>query len=179
MGQGQALIVIDMQRGFLEAGNPLFCGAPAQRIIGPVSRLIAEELQKETALFFSADTHEPDDEEFKIFPPHCIRGDKQTEIIPELAGYLPQATLIEKHRYSAFFDTDLEKRLQENNSDRLIVCGVCTDICVLHTVADARNRDYQVTVLENCVSSFDTEAHEFALQHMERILGARILKGNP
>lgn len=54
------------------------------------------------------------------------------------------------------------------------MCGVCTDICVLHTAADARNRDYPVEVPADCVASFDARAHQWALRHMERILGARI-----
>jgi len=57
----------------------------------------------------------------------------------------------------------------------LIVAGVCTDICVLHTVADARNRDYPVEVVEAAVASFDPEAHQFALEHMKMILGARVV----
>ena len=44
----------------------------------------------------------------------------------------------------------------------------------MHTVADARNRDYAVDVPTDCVASFDPEAHANALQHMERILGARL-----
>ena len=54
------------------------------------------------------------------------------------------------------------------------MCGVCTDICVLHTAADARNRDYAVEVPTDCVASFDPQAHQWALQHMERVLGARL-----
>ncbi|MBT9143415.1 MAG: Nicotinate phosphoribosyltransferase pncB2 [Dehalococcoidia bacterium] len=62
---------------------------------------------------------------------------------------------------------------------KLIVCGVCTDICVLHTVADARNRDYTVEVPTDCVASMDQRAHRFALDHMERILGAKLIPPTP
>jgi nicotinamidase-related amidase len=44
----------------------------------------------------------------------------------------------------------------------------------LHTVADARNRDYEVEVPIDCVASFDEKAHRFALEHMEKILGAKL-----
>jgi nicotinamidase/pyrazinamidase len=80
--------------------------------------------------------------------------------------------VIPKTRYSAFFNTTLENRLAKLMPDKLIVCGVCTDICVCHTVADARNRDYEVEVPVDCVASFNEEAHRFALEHMERVLGA-------
>jgi len=56
----------------------------------------------------------------------------------------------------------------------LIICGVCTDICVLHTVADAYYRGYELEVRRDCVASFDNEAHAFALRHMEQVFGARI-----
>ena len=57
----------------------------------------------------------------------------------------------------------------------VIVCGVCTDICVLHTAADARNRDYPVEVPTDCVASYDPNAHEWALRHIEKVLGARLV----
>ncbi|MDQ2785346.1 MAG: isochorismatase family protein, partial [Chloroflexota bacterium] len=58
--------------------------------------------------------------------------------------------------------------------DGLTILGVCTDICVMHTVADARNRDYAVVVPADCVATFDPAAHHFALDHMRRVLGATV-----
>ncbi|HDL85772.1 MAG TPA: isochorismatase family protein, partial [Candidatus Acetothermia bacterium] len=57
---------------------------------------------------------------------------------------------------------------------KVTVCGVCTDICVLHTVADAYYRGYDIEVRHDCVASFDNDAHAFALRHMAQIFGARI-----
>jgi len=170
-----AVIVVDMQRGFLEEGYPLYCGEGARKIIPNVRRLLEEELARGSTLFFTADTHDPDDKEFQMFPPHCVRGTEEVEIIPELKEFVAKGTVIPKRRYSGFFDTDLEERLAALKPDKLIVCGVCTDICVMHTVADARNRDYVVEVPKDCVASFDPEAHSFALKHMEKILGAKVV----
>ena len=72
------------------------------------------------------------------------------------------------------FETDLAKRLVALNPEKVVVMGDCTDICVLHTVADLRNRDYRVEVPADCVASFDAEQHAWALDHMEKILGAQI-----
>ena len=69
-----ALSVIGMQRGFLEDGYPLFCGNAARGIIPSVKRLIERERRKGTPVFFTADAHGPDDKEFEIYPPHCVRG---------------------------------------------------------------------------------------------------------
>jgi nicotinamidase-related amidase len=123
-----AVLVIDMVRGFLEEGHPLYCGERARRIIPGVKHLLEQELARDAKVLFICDHHAPDDAEFKLFPPHCIAGTAEAELIPELAGY--QGEVIPKRRFSAFFDTPLEERLNELGPDRLIVCGVCTDICV-------------------------------------------------
>jgi len=166
------VLVIDMVRGFLEEGYPLYCGERARRIIPNVQRLLERELTQSSKVFFLCDHHAPDDPEFNMFPPHCIEGTAEAELIPELAKY--KGEIIPKRRFSAFFDTPLEGKLSQLKPEKLIVCGVCTDICVLHTVSDARNRDYEVEVPVDCVASFDEKAHHFALEHMEHTLGAKL-----
>jgi len=109
-----------------------------------------------------------------MFPPHCVKGSAECEVVPELQKYA--ATVITKQRYSSFFNTDLDDVLKKLKPQKIIVCGVCTNICVLYTVADARARDYMVEVPAYCVASFDMEAHAWALKHMEKVLGARIIK---
>jgi len=167
-----AVLVVDMVRGFLEEGYPLYCGGKARRIIPNVQGLLEQELAHGSTVFFLCDHHAPDDPEFKMFPPHCIEGTAEAELIPELAHY--QGEVIPKRRFSAFFDTPLEGKLSQLKPERLIVCGVCTDICVLHTVADARNRDYEVEVPVDCIASFNEMAHRSALEHMERTLGVKL-----
>jgi len=168
----KAVLVVDMLRGFLEEGYPLYCGARARQIIPNVRGLLKQELAEGSKVFFVCDHHAADDPEFKMFPPHCIEGTAEAEVVPELAQY--PSEVIPKRRFSAFFDTPLEQKLSQLKPEKLIVCGVCTDICVLHTVADARNRDWKVEVPVDCVASFDERAHLFALEHMEKTLGAKL-----
>jgi nicotinamidase/pyrazinamidase len=167
-----AVLVVDMLRGFLEEGYPLYIGQEARSIIPNIRNLLERELAQGARLFFICDHHAPDDLEFKMFPPHCIEGTAEAEVIPELAGY--PGEVIPKRRYSGFFDTPLEQRLRELAPEKLIVCGVLTNICVMHTVADARNRDYEVEVPVDGVASPDEAAHRFALEHMEKVLGSRL-----
>ncbi len=56
-----------------------------------------------------------------------------------------------------------------------MLTGVCTNICVLYTAADARMRHYKVKVLKDGVASFDEQAHQFALQEMEKTLGVQLV----
>ncbi|MCK4387724.1 MAG: nicotinate phosphoribosyltransferase [Dehalococcoidia bacterium] len=170
----RAILVVDMLRGFLEEGHPLYCGAKARSIIPNIQKLLEQESRQGGKVFYLCDHHAPDDPEFKLFPPHCIEGTLEAEVIPELFQY--QGEIIHKRHFSAFYDTPLEEKLKELNPETLVVCGVCTDICVLHTVADARNRGYEVEIPVNCVASFDDKAHTFAMEHMEKVLGAKLVR---
>ena len=169
-----AVIVADMQRGFLSPEGTLYCGDAARDIIPRVRKLIEREAAEGSLIVFTVDTHQPNDKEFTIWPPHCIAGTSECEIIPELADLAARHVVLPKRRYSAFFDTDLERRLAEFGPERVIVTGACTDICVLHTVSDARDRDYAVEVPCDCVASFDAEGHAWALDYMRKILGAQV-----
>lgn len=170
-----AVIVVDMLRGFMEEGYALYCGPAARAIIPNVVNLVTRESKKGSAIFFIADSHLPDDREFEIFPSHCVADTIEADVIPELCQFA-SGNVITKQRYSGFFGTALDASLKKVNPVKVIISGVCTDICVLHTVADARNRDYSVEVPIDCVASFDEEAHRWALRHMEKVLGAKLTR---
>ena len=174
-----AVIVVDMLRGFFEEGYPLYIGEKACGIIRHIRRLLERELAQGSKVFFIGDQHDPDDLEFKIYPPHCVAGSVESEVIPELADY--PGEIIAKKRYSGFYNTRLDERQKQLQPDKLIVCGVATNICVLYTVVDARNRDYDVEVPTDCVASLNEAAHGFALEHMAKVLGARLttVEGTP
>jgi nicotinamidase/pyrazinamidase len=156
------VLVVDMVRGFCEEGHNLYVGATIREIIPRIRSLLQEEKANGSHIIFLCDTHDADDPEFKMFPPHCVRGTEEPGVIPELQEFAEE--VIPKRRYSGFFGTNLDQRLQELQPDKVIVVGDCTNICVLYTVADARN----------CVATFDAEAHKFALQQLKTVLGAEV-----
>ena len=96
-----AVLVTDMLRGFLEEGYPLYTGDKARRIIPNIQRLLERELAQGSTVFFICDHHDPDDLEFRMFPPHCIAGTVEAEVIPELTKY--PGEVIPKRRYSGFW----------------------------------------------------------------------------
>lgn len=171
------VIVADMVRGFCEEGHNLYVGPTIREIIPRIRELLKKEKEAGSHIIFLADTHDPDDLEFKMFPPHCIRGTQEPEVIPELKEFAEE--VIPKRRFSGFFETNLEQRLKELKPQKIIVVGDCTNICVFFTVADARARDYEVEVPADCVATFDPEAHEFALKEMESVLGAKVTQKSP
>jgi nicotinate phosphoribosyltransferase len=167
------VLVTDMLRGFMDEGRPLYCGANARRIIPNIQRLLEKEAKAGSRIFYICDHHDPDDPEFKMFPPHCIEGSTETEVIPDFSKF--PGEIIAKKRYSAFSGTDLAQKLQKLKPGKIMICGVCTDICVCHTAADARALDYNVEVPADGVASFNEKAHVYALEHMEKVLGVKII----
>ncbi|CAN5647569.1 MAG: cysteine hydrolase [Actinomycetota bacterium] len=176
----QALIVVDMQNGFLREGN--LASTDCLAVLPAVVREVDAALAAGQRVIFTADTHETDDREFDVFPTHCVRGTQEAQLVDELLGYLDRAEvhLLPKRRYSAMFETELEGLLHRFDIDEVRICGVCTDICVLHTTADLRNRDIAVTVAAEATATFDAPEHDAAaireqsLDHMAQILGARV-----
>ena len=176
----RALIVVDMQNGFLREGNLASedCLAVLPEVVGEVEAALAAG----DRVVFTADTHEVHDEEFAVFPEHCVRGSREAELVDELRPFLDheRAMLVAKRRYSAMFETELEGHLHRFDVDAVRICGVCTDICVLHTTADLRNRDLPVTVVAAATATFDAPEHpaeavkEQSLAHMAAILGATV-----
>jgi len=168
------VLVVDMLKGFLEPGHNLY-HADSRRIIPNALQLVEQEKAAGSEILFLADNHDPDDLEFQLFPVHCVIGTEETDVIPELVDYVTAANLVAKKRYSGFFNTDLADRLALLAPEKLLVCGVATNVCVMHTVSDARNRDYAVEVYSDCVSGPDPEAHSWALSHCQRVLGAKVI----
>ena len=169
------VLVVDMVKGFLEPGHNLYCGDESREIIPRVHGLLERERAAGSGILFISDHHDPDDLEFQVFPVHCVKGTSEPDVISELAEFVTEDNVIPKNRYSGFFNTPLEAMLADLKPEKIIICGVCTDICVLHTASDARNRDYAVEVPADCVASFDAEAHKWALGHLQKILGTAVV----
>lgn len=170
----KALLVIDMLFDFLDPGGALYVGEAGREIIPFVAQAVERSRREEELVIYLCDSHRPDDAEFRMFPPHCLVGTKGATVIPELSPH-PGDYVISKRRYSGFFGTDLDATLREHGVTELTCVGVCTNICVLYTAADARMLNYQVKVPQAGVASFDQAAHAFALQELAKTLGVEVV----
>lgn len=169
----KALLVIDMLNDFLLEGAPL--EVPKGREIIPALKGKIEEARKEgTSIIYICDSHDKDDEEFKVWPPHAISGTEGAEVIKELQPE-KKDYIIKKKRYSGFFGTELDVTLKKLGVEELIITGLVTNICVLYTTADAVMRSYQVTIPKDSVAALNEEEGQFALNQMKNILKAKII----
>jgi nicotinamidase/pyrazinamidase len=169
-----ALIVADMLNDFLDPQGALYVGPQAREIIPFIAGKITEIRAQGGVVIFTCDAHAPDDREFKLFPPHAVKGTWGARIIPELTP-APGDYQVEKTRYSAFSHTNLEELLRQMEVTEVHVVGVLTSICVLETVKELFDRDLPALVYRQGVADADPEAHRFALKQMQRVLGARVV----
>jgi biuret amidohydrolase len=178
-----ALVIIDMQRDFLEPGG--FGAALGndvsmlQAAVGPCRETLSAARAIGMLIIHTREGHRPD---LTDAPPHkvergdpatrigapgpmgriLVRGEPGHDIIPELYP-LPNEPVIDKPGKGAFYQTDLELMLKNRGIDTLFVCGVTTEVCVNTTVREANDRGFRCIVLSDCCASYFPKFHEAGL----------------
>jgi len=170
-----AIIIVDMQKDFCYEGGALYIGDTAKNAVEGIKSLLQRTSVPQEHWIFTQDWHRDDDPEFKIWPKHCVAGTDGAEIVDELE--VPEKShVVKKRRYSAFFSTDLDLYLRERDIATLIITGVVTNICVLHTAADAAMQGYAVVVPADCVAAISDYEQDYGIRHMKNVLNAKITK---
>ena len=157
-----ALIVVDMQNDFVAPGAPM--ETPAGRAMLPnLKRVIAFCREQGIHVIYTTHAHRRNGCDMGRFADlwtpirtraGLVDGEPGIEIYSELA---PQADeiVIKKHRYSAFYGTDLEIILRGWGVETVIIAGVTTENCCHATARDALFRDYKVVFLADATATFD------------------------
>jgi len=179
-----ALVIIDMQRDFLEPGG---FGAVLgndvsllRRTIVPIQGLLRAARVAGMTVIHTREGHRPD---LADLPPAkkargnlaigigdpgpmgriLVRGEPGHDIISELYP-LAGEPVVDKPGKGAFHATDLDAMLKNRSITQLIVCGVTTEVCVNTTVREANDRGYECIVVEDCVGSYFPEFQEMGLR---------------
>ncbi|HEX9445999.1 MAG TPA: isochorismatase family cysteine hydrolase [Candidatus Binatia bacterium] len=84
---------------------------------------------------------------------------------------LPSERIVNKHRYSAFINTDLNTVLRAKGIESVLVTGIATNVCVETTARDAYMFDYYVTLIGDCAAAYDRKSHEGTLENIRRHFG--------
>jgi nicotinamidase-related amidase len=82
--------------------------------------------------------------------------------------------VIDKHHFSGFFDTKLQQVLKKLNIKALIVVGLQAHICIAHTIADAYQWGYEITIPKDGICSFSKEIYRHSLKYFQKTYGAKI-----
>jgi biuret amidohydrolase len=178
-----ALIIIDMQRDFLEPGG--FGAAlgndvtQLHRAIAPCAALLAAARAAGLLVIHTREGHRPD---LSDYPPAkltrsppgmrigdpgpmgriLVRGEAGHDIIPELAPTAGEVVL-DKPGKGAFWATDLENILRNRGIEALLVAGVTTEVCVSTTVREGNDRGFRCAVISDACASYFPEFHAAAL----------------
>jgi nicotinamidase-related amidase len=178
-----ALIIIDMQRDFLEPGgfgetlgNDVSQLAAA---VGPCRAVLDAARRRGLLVVHTREGHLPDLSDappakverghpnLRIGAPGpmgriLIRGEPGHDIIPALYPIAGEA-VIDKPGKGAFYATGLGPLLADKGIENLLVCGVTTEVCVNTTVREANDRGYRCVVLADCCASYFPEFHASGL----------------
>jgi len=181
--ESTALLIIDMQRDFLEPGGfGEMLGNDVSLLrsaIEPSQEVLETARGAGLLVIHTREGHRPD---LSDAPPTklargglktgigdegpmgrvLIRGEHGHDIIPELYPR-PGEPVIDKPGKGSFYGTDLDTILHNQGIKTLIVCGVTTEVCVHTTVREANDRGYECLVLEDCVGSYFPEFQRVGL----------------
>ena len=174
------LLVIDMQRYFLDEESHAFLPA-APAIVPGILGLVKAYYVKKYPVVFTRHINDQHNAGMlaKWWDDIIPADDEISALIPELP--LEGATVITKTQYDAFYQTDLDDQLKRNNVRQVVITGVQTDLCCETTARSAFVRGYEViigidaTATENedlHVASLSTLAHGFAIP----VLAKELLK---
>ena len=172
-----ALLVIDAIDSVSEGEDTVYANELSPEMAAFRANVAAVvELAHENGIpvLFCNDEHiEGLDQELELWGPHGIKG--KTCIFPEIEVE-DYDLVIPKRRYSAFFQTDLELTLSEIGADTLFVVGCDTNVCALHTIADAFYRNFKTVVIEDATITFlGVGTQEGAIDMFGKCYGSEIL----
>ncbi len=174
-----ALFVVDMVNGFVYSG-----ALASLRVADNVQNIVElNKKMKGCKKVFFLDTHDESSTEFCSFPIHCMKGDREAELIPELKtedSEGEETFYIEKNSTNGFHAEGFKEWIQkyEDGVDNYIITGCVTDICILQfaltlkSYFNENNIDKRVIVPVNTVETYDAGTHDgdlfnlFALYNM-------------
>jgi nicotinamidase-related amidase len=179
-----ALVIIDMQRDFLEAGGfgeALGNDVSQLRRIVPACAALLNGLRRAgIPIIHTREGHRPDltdapRAKLERGAPSMrigdagpmgrilIRGEAGHGIVAELAP-LAREPVVDKPGKGAFYQTDLDLMLRNGGIDTLLVCGVTTEVCVHTTIREANDRGYKCIAVADCCASYFPEFPEVGVR---------------
>jgi ureidoacrylate peracid hydrolase len=183
-----ALLVVDMQRGFVEPGQAMEV-PPARQTVPAIRALLDAFRAAGLPVVFTAFVYSPRVPLLvgELHPEHkpaapgaprgfghpsscCLEGDPSADIIDVLTPREGEP-VIRKRWYDAFAGSELDGVLRARQIGSLVVVGTMTDICVLATVVGAFNREYRITVVDDAVSTLTLEIQRATLDIIGRAFG--------
>jgi nicotinamidase/pyrazinamidase len=181
-GEPLVFFDVDTQVDFMRSTGRLYVPG-AEQIVPNLQRLMNWARANEVPVISSADAHSPDDPEFKIWPPHCVRGTPGQRRIPETQFPAPVVIpcqpgafrtparwvgqfIVEKPTYSSEDNPNFDALLRALGTRRVVLFGVATEYCVRAHVLALRRRGFPVDVVVDAIQAVTEEDGRQALAEM-------------
>jgi nicotinamidase-related amidase len=180
-----ALLVIDMQRDFIEGGGIAAVSgenvAATQAIVPAVSRVLAAAREHGLLVVHTREGHEPDLSDLHPAKQErstsaggeigakgplgrfLVRGERGHDFVDALRP-IEGELVIDKSGFGAFHATDLRERLAIRGVTHVLVAGVTTQCCVFSTLREAVDRGYRCLTIADCTAAFDPYFHEATMR---------------
>jgi nicotinamidase-related amidase len=163
-----ALLVIDMQNFFVDTRSKGL-GPISPTVLANTGRVIKAFRKANQPVIFTRHVHREDGSDAGIlgwwWPDMIVEGSKDSEIHRDIAP-TPDEKVILKHRYSAFYNTDLEIMLRCQEIEDVVICGVMTNLCCESTARAAYFRDFRVFFLADATGTAYPEMHQATLLNL-------------
>ena len=166
-----ALLLVDVNRSFFDTDGP-FHYPGALDNLGPLHQLLEAARDGKRLIVHAREAHRKGllDYERPKLPEHSYLGDRDQEPYPGFEER-PGEIVIHKRRFSAFFATDLALLFQEQGTERVIIAGVKTNVCIRASVQDAFAYGFRPTIARGSVSSNRPHLHEASLEDIQGYIG--------
>lgn len=165
-----ALLVLDM---IVDFTTGRYGTASARSIRPAVRRLIDEFRRRRLPVIYCQEAHSPKDPELKVWGRHGMFGTRGARTDPALKPRNGEE-VVPKHTFGGFYGTHLDDLLRRHGVETVVLAGVCTDICVQHTAADAFFRGYRVVVPRDATAALKPQDHQRGLSYIARTYGGRV-----
>jgi nicotinamidase-related amidase len=146
----------------------------AQKLVAPLIRLRARAHHLQIPVIYANDNFGRWHSNFAEVYTHCTRPSARGRQIARRLKPSRQDYFILKPRHSAFFATSLVPLLDDLGTERLILAGIATNLCLLFTAHDAHMHGYKLTILSDCCAAESDFDHNTALRQLERFCHAHI-----
>lgn len=170
MNSDRAFIGVDFVVDFVDGKF----GSENARKVATKAEEFLKKIDSSETVVLTLDSHMTNDPEFRVWGEHCLRNTPGSYLYGNLDKI--NAYHIEKRFYDAFFQSDLDGFLRAKEIREVYIFGISTDICVLHTVAGAFFRYYNITIIDDLCASLREEDHNLALNQMNRLYGVKTIK---
>ena len=182
LSENTALFNIDTNMGFVYSGpmaNPL-----AAERIPKIVELFTKANEKSIPIILATECHDESCLEFNDYPPHCIRGSEEANIIPELENFKTDF-VVHKNSTNTFHENEIKEWLNNHrNITTIVFCGFVTDICIMQFAVSVKTycnnigRKIDIVICEPAVQSYDLNVGDIQVDHnadLHHLMGLRFM----